>query len=224
MSGITRKTSTTVRPTLKSTNERIDAIDEKLDLIVEFLVAGQPKQVKAVEVVKGEVVEPTKKGKKAKKVKAEVVGTTIEGKRCLTQANRVAFIADHEWAATGTSTRRLAEMVLNEGFECVGNWAIGPRRTEQITGTKPEVVTVTVAKAKADEAAKPKRTKAQRKAAKAIGSAPRRANGTISPKCEWEIRETLALSGGLTPAQIDKKVRKAYKDPEVSAAFGLVNA
>lgn len=41
--------------------------------------------------------------------------------------------------------------------------------------------------------------------------APRRANGTITPKREWALREQLAETGKYDRFQIDKKVKKALK-------------
>lgn len=41
------------------------------------------------------------------------------------------------------------------------------------------------------------RTEAQIAAAREIASGPRRANGTISPKAEWQVREDLAMIGGV---------------------------
>lgn len=41
--------------------------------------------------------------------------------------------------------------------------------------------------------------------------APRRADGTITPKREWALREQLALTGKFDRHQIDKKVAKAMK-------------
>lgn len=41
--------------------------------------------------------------------------------------------------------------------------------------------------------------------------APRRADGTITPKREWALREQLALTGKYDRNQIDKKVAKAMK-------------
>lgn len=227
---ITTRTTAVARPTLKSTNERIDALDSKLDAILGHL-AGQAvtpvTPAVTVQTVQGEVLSVTdtpvtKKGKKAKATK--VAAST----RCLVQANRLDFIADHEWAQPGTSTRSLAEQVLLERKPLVGNWMIGPKRAAMILGVdEADLIeqaetpkAVVLAEAKADKPAK--RTKAQRKAAKKIAKAPRRADGTITPKREWALREQLSITG-YDAETIDKKVAEAYDAPDLAEHFGLVS-
>lgn len=142
-----------------------------------------------------------KSGGARKTTERKPASTTIEGKTCLVAGNRKQFIADHEWAANGQSVRQLCEAVLLNGQPLTGNWAIGPNRTRLITGEAPvaaskpaKKATANVAKVSASDDAKP----------------CRRANGTIAPKGEWEIRRVLEAQG-LDRVKVDKRTAKAMK-------------
>ena len=205
-------------PTLAALSARMDTFEQKFDLLLERL--GAP-------------VEPTpkagKKGKKAKattpKVSPKVSNTpkapqrTIEGKRCLTSGNREQFIAAHDWAERGMSTRQLAEAVLLDGQPLTGNWAIGPKRTAMVLGDTP-VVPATVVVAENTRKAPAKR-KAMTAKQREVAESPRRANGTIPPRKEWALREMLAETGKYDRHEIDAKVEEAYADPSLAEVFSL---
>lgn len=155
--------------------------------------------------VGGDTDTATKPAKKKARKTADrkpVVGGAVDGKRCLTAKNRLLFIADHDWATAGTSTRQLVEAVLLGEQPLTGDWAIGPRYAEKVTGEKAPVVAKATKKAKASKKAEP-----------VVAAKPvvyRRANGTVAPKSEYTIRA--ALEGkGFTRAQVDKKTAKAIK-------------
>ena len=135
-----------------------------------------------------------KKGGARKTANRKPAGTTVAGKTCLVQGNRKQFIADHDWAQPGTSTRELAEAVVHGGQPLTGNWAIGPRTVERLGGGTNGTVIVAQAAASA-----PARTETFR-----------RANGTIAPKSEWAIRAALEAQG-LSRKVVDKRTAKAVK-------------
>lgn len=180
--------------TLVTTNARIDALEGKIDTILDRLTAksGKAKAKKATTTRKSTT------GKPRKTAERKPASGTIEGKTCLVSGNRKQFIADHEWAQNGMSVRQLAEAVLTGGQSLVGNWAIGPKRTQLVTGVAPKAskgkAKAVVAKVSASDAAKP----------------CRRANGTIAPKSEWIVRRALEAQG-LDRVKVDKRTAKAMK-------------
>jgi uncharacterized membrane protein len=181
--------------TLASTNKRIDAIEETLSRIESLLANRAPKKRAAKKATPAKKAVAKKTGPR-KTAERKPASTTIQGKTCLVSANRQKFIADHDWAQAGMSVRQLAEAVLLGGQPLVGNWAIGPKRTVLVTGEAPKVAKAktqaVAAKVSASDSAKP----------------CRRANGTIAPKVEWDVRRTLEAQG-LSPAKVDKRTAKA---------------
>jgi len=157
------------------------------------------------EVEAPKAAKAKKGGRKARKTaERKPAGTTIEGKTCLVMGNRKQFIADHEWAQNGTSTKDLANAVVN-GAPLTGNWALGAGYAGKfgakgaiVAGAKGNVVLGT---GKAPKTS----TKVVAEAAPEAPAKVRRANGTIAPKAEWDLRTRLAAAG-LDPKEVDAAV------------------
>lgn len=216
-------TNTTTR--LSVLEARAEAIDAKLDTLLGLLsdkavtpertAAPKAKASKARKTrkaaPKAKAATPAKATRKGKARRTPnrkpVVGGTVEGKRCLTSKNRVQFIADHDWATNPhASTRDLARAVVVDGQPLVGAWEIGPRYREILGGGAPTVAVVEPArKARTERAPEPKYgTKAWIRWARPTDEgAPRRADGSVTPKSEWKARMALADSGKFSAKEID---------------------
>lgn len=158
-----------------------------LDLLRErtaALKAGKPSTaVLAIEGTGKAAKAESPKGGKGKTRKAPAkrrattdrkppANATVEGKRCLVggkSGNRTMFIADHEWAENATSANALAYQVIVGGMPLVGNWAIGPVRTERLA--EEFGIDLDLAKERAHLTA-PAKGKKAKKGAKATASAP----------------------------------------------------
>lgn len=196
--------------TAAAAHTRLDAIESKVDRILAALEAGKSEAPVTRSTTRKATRKPATRSTKAAAPKAAAPT------RFLTTRSREEFIAAHEWAQAGMSTKALAEAVLLEGEVLVKGWAIGPRRTEMVlTGEALVDADVKPAK-KARKAKKPVKpaTKAPAKkvAAKVeadtpakahASSGPRDALGHITPKAEWAMREALAETGKFDRHEID---------------------
>ena len=100
--------------------------------------------------------------------------------------------------------------------EAIAAGLMNPDGTLPTGAPKPVAV---VAEVKAEVPAK--RTRTVTEAEQARREAPRRADGTATPKREWALREQLAMTGKFDRFEIDAKVAEAYANPALVEMFGL---
>lgn len=197
--------NTTTAGRISALESGLDSLESKIDaLLGHFAPADAPKaSTKAKRSAKG-------KGK----------ATPTAEVRYLTRKNRAAFVKAHPWAQ-GLGTNAIAEAVVSGAQTTVKGWAIGNGRTERVTtgsfGT-PSVGTKTAAKAAKSSAKKgsKKGAKRTRQVAKVDADAPakvrpadgpRDAQGRITPRSEWALRESLAETGKFDRFEIDAAVK-----------------
>lgn len=221
--------NTTARPTLASTNARLDGLEISVAAIMTHL--GIPTSKAAEKAAEKAAPKARPTGARKTPNRKPVKGGVVEGARCLTKSNRQQFIADHDWAQPGMSTSALANAVLVDGQPLTGVWAIGPKRVALYTGNEAPVTGPAVGKV--DKAASKAERKAAKKAAKKAAQqvlvqvepeapaktltpaqqaridAPRDALGRVTPKAEWPLREALAETGKYDRKEIDAKVAEA---------------
>lgn len=128
------------RVTVKSLSERLDGQDEKLAAILVAVTGGSP-AVAVASVTPTAPAESTtktatsrKRGARKTEDRKAPATATFEGIRCLTKGNRLMFIADHEWAASGTPAHVLVTEVVLNHKPLMGAWAIGPRNVAKALG------------------------------------------------------------------------------------------
>lgn len=195
-------------------------IKGSLALIAEHFGLNKPEAV-AVEAAPAKAAKG--KGKKAKAAKAQVVAaptTKVLTRVSLrefkaTKAGKAYAAANPGASASGILDGRFP---MPEGFHAptgerkaaIAEWkeqqAEAPKakkgkKGKGAKGTKEVVVAVMETSAKARTL-----TPAQQ----ARIEAPRRADGTVTPKVEWPLRESLALSGKYDRHEIDAKVAAAH--------------
>lgn len=192
--------TSTTRTTLKSTNERIDGLENKLDAILAHLTGNQVEApatpALTVPTVVGEVV----------KVTDETTGVSFRDLRTALKAHKAAGAI----RAGITVKEAIAEGLMDE----YGNLG---------TGVSPVKVEVVVAETVTEAPAKP-RTPAQIAAAERLASAPRRADGTITPESEWVAREALAETGKFDRFEIDAFIADLGADVVLETLTALATA
>lgn len=185
------------RTTLASTNKRIDALEGKLDTILEVLTGGQVSAPAEVPVLTVPTVQGT------------VVSVKDEAPEGLPFRELRGLLKQHKANGLVKPGVTVKEAIAGGLMDSFGR-LLGTGTVEQAAAN------VVVADVQVEAPAKP-RTPAQIAAAERLASAPRRADGTITPESEWAAREALAETGKFDRFEIDALVSEHGPESIIAA-------